>query len=853
MGAPLTLRTTLLPLAPAVLLAAASAAAPPVSWEPRGPGGGGALFSPSLSPHQPGEMYVACDMSELFHTTDMGRTWTQADHRVIQGNRASQVWYTNDPMILYTIDHSTRNLIDLRQPVRSNDGGQTWQPLPGDPTGAQAFAMLADPFDFNRVFVVDNPNPNPSNLWFSDDGGNSFRNVYTDTTGGGCYLAGIFTDGALVFIGTNAGLLVSTDGGASFLLNPGIAGIDFSSRGEGMTGFAGGKEGGQIRLLCVTSFQGDVYLDMYGSDYWSYMGVYTLDWGQPAWIRRTNGLPVEAYPFYAGMARGEIDTMWIAGGDDSSNPIVYRSINGGQFWANSFLTTGNANIATGWSGEGGDRGWSYGECALGFCASPVDPRRAVITDFGFVHVTDDGGITWRQAYVDPSTQNPAGSPTPRRRYYSSVSLENTTSWWLTWVDAQTIVGCYSDIRGTRSEDGGLTWGFDYSGHTSNSMYHCVKHPDSGTLYAATSNIHDMYQSTRLTDGTLDPGTGTVRFSVDDGSTWQLMRDFGDIVMWLALDPNDPNTLYASVVNSGVGGIYVSNDIQLGAGSSWRRLAVPPRTEGHPFNIHVLADGALVATYSGRRWTPDPVNIPLYFTPSSGVFVSTDAGVSWLDRSDPGMHYWTKDLVVDPADATQSTWYVGVFSGWGGPPNGLGGLYRTLNRGLSWQRVNAVDRVTSLGIDPTNPEHAYMTTEVDGLWYTENLSAPIPAFTQVAEYPFRQPERVLFNPYDPTEIWVTSFGNGLRVGINSAAPPPDLLRNTMVTSLAPLSPILASFMPLAAPRDFYIGGVSPPMVDPDPSIVGDPTRPLVFYLLTSPSELRLSLSPARQVALSWTVR
>ena len=29
--------------------------------------------------------------------------------------------------------------------------------------------------------------------------------------------------------------------------------------------------------------------------------------------------------------------------------------------------------------------------------------------------------------------------------------------------------------------------------------------------------------------------------------------------------------------------------------------------------------------------------------------------------------------------------------------------------------------------------------------------------------FRQPERVYYNPFDPTEVWVTSFGNGLRVG------------------------------------------------------------------------------------------
>ena len=51
-----------------------------------------------------------------------------------------------------------------------------------------------------------------------------------------------------------------------------------------------------------------------------------------------------------------------------------------------------------------------------------------------------------------------------------------------------------------------------------------------------------------------------------------------------------------------------------------------------------------------------------------MFVSTDGGRTWADRSDAGMRYWTKDVVVDPGDPTQSTWYAGVFSGWGGPAN-----------------------------------------------------------------------------------------------------------------------------------------------------------------------------------------
>ena len=35
--------------------------------------------------------------------------------------------------------------------------------------------------------------------------------------------------------------------------------------------------------------------------------------------------------------------------------------------------------------------------------------------------------------------------------------------------------------------------------------------------------------------------------------------------------------------------------------------------------------------------------------------------------------------------------------------------------------------------------------------------------QVQSYPFHQPERVFFNPFNTQEVWVTSFGNGMKMG------------------------------------------------------------------------------------------
>jgi hypothetical protein len=178
---------------------------------------------------------------------------------------------------------------------------------------------------------------------------------------------------------------------------------------------------------------------------------------------------------------------------------------------------------------------------------------------------------------------------------------------------------------------------------------------------------------------------------------------------------------------------------------------------------VLNDGKVVASFSGRR------NSTGNFTSSSGVFLFNPATNAWQDVSAPGMYYWTKDVVVAPDDATQNTWYGCVFSGWGGPPNGLGGLYRTSNRGQAWTKLtdSQFDRVTSITFNPLNTKQVYLTTEQQGLWMTQDISVANPVFEQVNSYDYRQPERVFFNPYKPGEIWVSSFGNGIRTGTATA--------------------------------------------------------------------------------------
>src|ERR1035437_6953369 len=73
----------------------------PASWQSRGVGGGGALYSPSINPINDNEYFVPTDMSELFHTTDFGNTYTQVDSAQIQAGHESGMRFTNNPLIAY--------------------------------------------------------------------------------------------------------------------------------------------------------------------------------------------------------------------------------------------------------------------------------------------------------------------------------------------------------------------------------------------------------------------------------------------------------------------------------------------------------------------------------------------------------------------------------------------------------------------------------------------------------------------------------------------------------------------------------------------------------------------------------
>src|ERR1700712_5383561 len=95
------------------------AKAQPASWQTRGPGGGGSLFFPTINPANDNEFYIACDMSQLFHSTDYGVNYSQVPFIKLQVGNISTYEFTNNNNIAYCIANDG----NINYAVKTIDGG----------------------------------------------------------------------------------------------------------------------------------------------------------------------------------------------------------------------------------------------------------------------------------------------------------------------------------------------------------------------------------------------------------------------------------------------------------------------------------------------------------------------------------------------------------------------------------------------------------------------------------------------------------------------------------------------------------------------------------------------------------
>ena len=741
----------------------------PAVFHSVGVGGGGALYSVSFNPKNPKEIWMPTDMGELFHTTDGGATWTYPDLEACNAHVDSRVQWTNVDGTIYVHEWNGR-------PAKSTDGGKTWGKLDawGYFDAGPCKQVRVDPTNANNVFGA-----SEKAICFSSDGGRTFKKIHDRKTVASVWIAGLFVDGKKFWLATNDGLLTSADSGSTWAMSavPGLP------PGTGFVSFTGAKKGDTVRLWATLADVKDTAGILYVPDMGlKVKGIVRMDAGDKEWTDLTKSLPEGHAAAFVASAAHDIDTVWLGGAHKAQvakdyavqNPAMLKSTDGGKTWTPMLQCEGNKNVFTDWYGEGLDYDWAYAGPPLTISVCASDANIAAFTNLFDAWATEDGGKTWHALVAAIDKLNKPGTTGKPNQPHSS-SLNNTASWHLNWLDEKTIFSGSNDITAFRSADGGRTWEFPkYAGNRFNATYRTAYDAKNNILYAAMSNAHDLYQGVNMGDGNIDGRNGAIFYSTDKGATWKHMCAFPianpaqmgfNPVMAVELDPNVPNRMYALVANHVNGGVFRTDDLDKGEKATWTKLPNPPRTEGHPWDIKILKDGALVVTFAGRI---DPATSKM--TESSGVFLSADGGKTWEDCTAPAaessMRLNTDDIVIDPRDPKQDTWYACVDyvvylpDAW---PDPKVGLFKTADRGKTWKRIFREVRVgVRSGAINAATNEMYLTTN-RGLWYANDSDKDQPTFVKVPDVRYPAATRVFLNPHKPSQVWVLTFGGGVMWG------------------------------------------------------------------------------------------
>src|ERR1017187_1294664 len=167
-------------LSPVIAAALACAAAAPLDegWRILGPGGGGSLYHPTVSPHDKRTALVACDMTGAYITHDGGATW--------------RIFNLGDPVQFFVFDPIDAKVIyaNAGGVFRSADAGATWQRFfprdvqtitMGDDHASARLQTTADPSGEVTAMAIDPAESRPhypalgTALWTSNDRGATWR------------------------------------------------------------------------------------------------------------------------------------------------------------------------------------------------------------------------------------------------------------------------------------------------------------------------------------------------------------------------------------------------------------------------------------------------------------------------------------------------------------------------------------------------------------------------------------------------------------------------------------------------------------------------------------------------------
>jgi photosystem II stability/assembly factor-like uncharacterized protein len=271
---------------------------------------------------------------------------------------------------------------------------------------------------------------------------------------------------------------------------------------------------------------------------------------------------------------------------------------------------------------------------------------------------------------------------------------------------------------------GGVWKTTDSGRTWNPLFDAAPTQSIGAIAVAPTDPKIIYVASGegLMRPDLSVGNGIYR-SADSGLHWtHLALEDAQQIPDLAVDPQDPNRLYAAVLGHPFGpssqrGIFRSTD----GGKNWTKvLYVNDDTGGSCIKIDPADRNVLYAGLWNVRAGPWEDN-NIYNGTAGGLFKSTDGGEHWRKLS-RGLPENLSQIEVAVAPSKPGRLYATVATtadGDYGSAAGLG-IYRSDDGGESWIRATTDPRpalrigggdLAIIKVDPTNADILYSASIV----------------------------------------------------------------------------------------------------------------------------------------------
>ena len=757
------------------------------AWRVIGPGGGGTMRRPAISPHDPRVVLLGCDMTGAYVTGDGGASWRMLNLGSVP------TAFAFDPARPQTIYAGAEAV------YRSDDSGRTWRMVlpdpaqntvarsigdhgdrvlftddpayPGSGRSVTVHAIAVDEDDARRLYVAasvaDSPVPgtpaSPTLLLASTDGGQTWAQV-TSFAAERIFALHASSGGrepGVRAIG-ESGVYLGTFGIWQHYPPP-----DRGSFGSGAFGrdslsgdvfayatlpLAAGADG----IVGGVQFSDDAGRTWRAANGSLLAAVREVgrgeDWG-PAQGSRPSLGPIAVSAHFPLVAYVGLRGILLPGRGEAPRNGIAKTTDGGRTWSvvHAESDEPSANLSGSWveprAREDGHSVWF--DSPYDLAVAPGDPDVVFATDLFRAYRTVDGGKSWAQVHSENRGDD----------RWTTRGLDVTTTYGVQFdpTEPRTVYIPYTDIGLFRSEDGGETWTGSTTGIPRawrNTTYWLAFDPEvSGLVWGGFSGTHDLPRPKmwRRTDPARFKGG--VAVSTDGGRHWTVSNRGMEesAITHVLLDPKSPKgrrTLYATAFGRGV---YKSTD----NGRTWalRNAGLLPDRRNQPFawRLTLVPDGTLylvVARRSegGRMGDRD----------DGALYRSTDGAAHWQPMTLPPGTNGPNALTVDPADPKRL-----YLSAWGVThPEGDtgGGIFLSTDAGATWRNVlPEAQHVYDVTVDPRDPKTLYACGFDQAAFRSTDRGE---TWTRVRGFNFKWGQRVIPDPADAAKIYVTTFGGSV---------------------------------------------------------------------------------------------